>query len=260
MSCAPAQLAAGVPATSHAQFGEDIRLLGIFGSQPRGVCVEVGAYDGVTGSATLAFERRHWRTILVEPIPELAAQIRTHRSGTLFAAAAGPGNGVVKIRRTRRDPALSAVNPGVWQEKLYALRAESWDELSVPQFTLDHMLAEAGVGRVDFITIDVEGYELPVLQGFDLARWNPRVLIIEDNSLGRDRAVRAHLSRAGYVCFAHTGVNDWYARRSDPTLASAGACLRQRLRVGAQPALAAAKRLLPAGFKRVLRQNFKSLR
>jgi len=38
--------------------------------------------------------------------------------------------------------------------------------------------------------IDVEGGELEVLDGFDLQIQRPRVLIIEDNSMGRDPALR----------------------------------------------------------------------
>ena len=239
---------------SHAQFGEDLRLLRIFGGQSHGTCVEVGAYDGVTGSATWAFEERNWRTILVEPIPELAAQVRTNRKGMLFAAAAGPANGSVTIRRPHGDLAISSVDPGIWQKNLYDLRGESWDDLVVPQFTLDHMLSEAGVETLDFITIDVEGYELSVLQGFDLGRWKPRVLLIEDNSLGLDRLVPVHLSRAGYVCFAHTGVNDWYARTNDRELASLRACMRQRIRKALQPFLTKSKRIVPGGMKRLLRR------
>jgi FkbM family methyltransferase len=239
--------------TSHAQFGEDLRLLRIFGAQSHGVCVEVGAYDGLTGSATWAFEQRHWRTILIEPIPELSEQIRRNRTGTLFPAAAGPENGTITIRRAHGDPAISAVNPGRWQKNLYELRQESWDELVVPQFTLNHMLAETGIEKLDFITIDVEGYELAVLQGFDLDRWKPRVLIVEDNSRGMDRSVSAHLARANYVCFAHTGVNDWYAHRTDDALASTGACLRQSLRKGLCPFLLIAKRIMPGIVKSVLR-------
>ncbi len=235
---------------SHAQFGEDRRLLHIFGAQPCGVCAEIGAYDGVIGSATLVFEQRGWRTILVEPIPELAAQARANRTGLLFAAAAGPENGTATIWSASGDAAISAVNPGDHQKKLYALR----DELVVPQYTLDYMLAEAAIETLDFITIDVEGYELSVLQGFDLARWQPRILILEDNSRGLDREVPAHLARFGYVCFAHTGVNDWYARTTDRMLATPFACLRQSLRKGVQPLLLAAKQLVPSRVKQLLRR------
>jgi hypothetical protein len=39
---------------------------------------------------------------------------------------------------------------------------------------LDGILAEAGSPyRFDFLSIDVEGHEIEVLRGFDIARWRP---------------------------------------------------------------------------------------
>jgi hypothetical protein len=88
--------------------------------------------------------------------------------------------------------------------------------------TLDDILTEAGAGRrFEFLSVDVEGHELEVLQGLDLSKWRPRVVIAEDNSLFRDGAVRGLLRAHGYVPFRRTGVNDWYAESGDLELASA---------------------------------------
>ena len=151
--------------TGNSQFGEDRRLLEIFNGSESGVCVEVGAFDGVTGSTTRAFELLGWTTILVEPVPELAQQIRRQRSGRVFEVAAGPSDSTVVLRRAILDPAISTVADTRWQNQLYALRSESWEEIRVRQLSLDRILEEAGVSRLDFATIDVEGYELEVLRG-----------------------------------------------------------------------------------------------
>ncbi|HZK81957.1 MAG TPA: hypothetical protein VFC46_12840, partial [Humisphaera sp.] len=79
---------------SYSQFSEDT-LLGKLFPAAAGCCLEVGAFDGVVGSTSLAFEERGWRTILVEPLPELAALARARRRGPVFAVAAGPRNGLV---------------------------------------------------------------------------------------------------------------------------------------------------------------------
>ena len=51
--------------------------------------------------------------------------------------------------------------------------------------TLDEILAGARE-PMDFVSIDVEGSELDVLGGFDLERFAPQVLIIEDNFACRE--------------------------------------------------------------------------
>jgi hypothetical protein len=80
--------------------------------------------------------------------------------------------------------------------------------LEVRTRTLDEILTEAGTKRVDFVSIDVEGHELEVLDGFDLSRWRPRLVLIEDLLLH----IRLHryLARQGYRVFRRTGINNWY--------------------------------------------------
>jgi FkbM family methyltransferase len=238
----------------HAQFGEDRLLLEIFSDTTTGVCMEVGAFDGVAGSATLAFEQLGWTTILVEPLPELAAKIRACRKGRLFEAAAGPVNGDVMFKRALHDAAISTLADTQWQRQLYTLRHESWEEIPVRQLTLDTILEQSGATRVDFVIIDVEGFEPEVLRGWDIARWQPRVIILEDNSRGLDLGVARHLAASGYVCFNHTGVNDWYARATDRALATWSACRRQWLRRRLRRARAWAKRLAPKSLTGLLRR------
>src|SRR5262249_54515869 len=74
---------------------------------------------------------------------------------------------------------------------------------------------QAGAERVDWAVIDVEGGELDVLRGFDLARFTPRVLVIEDNTLGRDDRVPSLLAGAGYSQALWIGANRVFVRDSD---------------------------------------------
>jgi Methyltransferase FkbM domain len=69
--------------------------------------------------------------------------------------------------------------------------------INVPIRTLDSILAEAGTPHgFDFLSIDVEGHEIEVLRGFDIARWRPRLILLEDHvaDLSRHR----YLAAAGY--------------------------------------------------------------
>ena len=52
----------------------------------------------------------------------------------------------------------------------------------MPVRTLDSILEEAGAHPgFDFLSIDVEGHEIEVLRGFDIARWRPRLILLEDH-------------------------------------------------------------------------------
>lgn len=49
-------------------------------------------------------------------------------------------------------------------------------------YTPLNCLLDSVTEHVDFLSLDVEGAELSVLDGFDLHKYCPRVLIIESNT------------------------------------------------------------------------------
>jgi len=237
----------------YSQTGEDVLLSQIFRYQANGVCLEIGALDGVKDSTTLHFEEDGWCCVLVEANPELAEQAKANRRGPVFSCAAGDHAGTIDFLVVEDAQPLSTMI----LSKVEHIRASGFNQhktITVPLRRLDTLLEQAGVSRLDFATIDVEGAELEVLRGLDLNRWNPRVLVVEDNTGGRDRKIRRYLRANGYRCFLYDGLNDWYARKSDPELLS----LRRRfvescrqIKVRLRAALVA---MLPDGVKAWLRR------
>ena len=202
---------------AYAQYGEDRTLFRIFGAGHRGTCVEVGAYDGRTGSNTLAFEELGWDTVLVEPIPALAAQIRQDRPrAQLFECVVGPGPGEVTLTIPEGAETLASVSSNPSQVQRSARSSAQIAQIRVSQRTLDSVLQEAGLNSIDFVTIDVEGYELSALEGFDLSKWRPRIVILEDNSSGTSLDVPIYMEARGYFRFHSSGCNDWYCQQHDP--------------------------------------------
>ena len=202
----------------YGQFAED-RLLGeIFGDRTDGYCVEVGAYDGRTGSASYLFEKKGWHCLLVEPIPALVEEIRRHRACTVINCAASSYNGQATFVVAESVEQMSTLDITTdhlaWIERAGGVTRE----ITVRTATLDSLLDEAGYSEIQFITVDVEGHELAVLEGFTLARFKPRIVILEDNSRGGDPRLRQHMAERGYVHFRQTGVNQWYAHESDKAL------------------------------------------
>jgi FkbM family methyltransferase len=210
---------------SHGQFEEDRLLQGIFGDRVVGYCAEVGAYDGRTGSATYLFEQRGWHCLLVEPIPRLVEEIRKHRTGKVVNCAASDREGTARFLIAEHVEQMSTLERApdhlAWIEQVGGAVRET----TVRTATLDSLLDEAAFPELQFVTIDVEGHELAVLEGFTLERYRPRIVIVEDNSESGDpRASRGdprvarHMAEHGYVPFRRTGVNEWYAHESDAEL------------------------------------------
>jgi FkbM family methyltransferase len=198
--------------TYHGQYGEDAYLRRIFRDQAHGVCVEVGAYDGVTFSATYLFDQLGWQCILVEPAPESCRNIRANRPrATVLEVAASDAAGTATFYLADSAAVLNSLEQDPGQHTT---------AITVPTDTLDTLLARAGVTRVDFMTIDVEGAEERVLRGLTLARFAPRVVILEDGTLARNAHIVAAMRAQGYVLFHRKGCNEWYTPRTDRALAT----------------------------------------
>ncbi|MFP4510129.1 MAG: FkbM family methyltransferase [Spirochaetaceae bacterium] len=205
---------------SYAQFGEDRTLHRLIGDST-GVYVEIGGNNGIEASNTYYFEKLGRRCILVEPIPYMVEQIRANRRCDVVEAAADRQSGTAEFLVARGGETLSTLD----NENRVRSRVDEHPDLeriSVRTETLDRILEEAGLvsGRdqIDLLSIDVEGNELRVIEGFTVMKWAPRVIILEDNSFGRDHSVQAYLAQAGYTRFMVTGVNHWYVRTADTAL------------------------------------------
>jgi FkbM family methyltransferase len=206
----------------HAQFGEDRILSKIFSTRSTGVCVEVGANDGINDSMTLYFERMGWTCVLVEPNPSLCEAIRRDRRALLFECAASATSGATILNVAEgadRAHGVSSIGDSTVARERIERYGFTSRPIEVATRRLDDILEDAGVqAPLDFVTIDVEGHELDVLRGFSLALWRPSVVILEDNSQFLDRRVRHHMRESGYLPIRRTGVNDWYAHRDDKSL------------------------------------------
>jgi FkbM family methyltransferase len=202
-----------------AQFGEDRILDEIFRHKATGTCVEVGANDGIMHSMSYHFELLGWRCLVVEPVPELFRKIRENRRCVAVNCAASSSEGETSFFFAEEATGMSSIGKTRESEEQVRKAGGRLREIVVRKRTLDAVLEEAGFDSIDFVSIDVEGHEMEVLNGFSLERFRPRIVLVEDNSGGTDPAVPDHMAARGYVVFRRTGVNDWYARGEDEEIA-----------------------------------------
>jgi FkbM family methyltransferase len=173
---------------SYGLAGLDLKLLPYLDFR-RGFFIEAGANDGLTQSNTYYLERyMKWRGMLVEPVAELAAKCRANRPKCIVEncalVSADFGGAEVSLRYAN----LMTVVEGAFKSKDAEdkhvevgcdLQNVHTYSLQAPASTLSALLDKHRIRKIDFLSLDVEGYELNALQGLDLARHAPRYILVE---------------------------------------------------------------------------------
>jgi len=156
----------------------------IFGKDYRGKLIEVGAFDGVSFSNSMGLLDRGWHGILVEPVPTFAAKCEARYLNNpnirVIRKAISNKSGSQKLNLAGPLSTLSAENVIEYKTLDWSRSSVSDISIEVQTLTLDELLnAELMDSDFDLLIVDVEGFEQEVFEGFDLKRWNPKMLVIE---------------------------------------------------------------------------------
>ncbi len=156
---------------------EELIVRDFFQDRRDGVFVEIGCAWPIKNSNTYYLEHHlGWGGIGVDGLPDFAPSWKESRPRSVFL------NFLVT---ERSDELEKFYKVGVWglstAEKDLAKDLTVVGEIQVPGITLDDLLARQGVTELDFLSIDVEGHQQEVLAGFDVQRWKPKLVCIEDD-------------------------------------------------------------------------------
>jgi FkbM family methyltransferase len=148
-----------------------------------GYFIEAGANDGFQQSNTYWLEKfRGWRGLLVEPMPELAAEARRNRPRSVVVEAAlvpPDQTGTIRMRFGDLTSSVSGTMSEEWADRGLAFGWRDAYELDVRARTLSDILDEVGAPEIDLLSLDIEGFEEPALRGLDLSRHAPRHILVE---------------------------------------------------------------------------------
>ncbi len=205
---------------SYAQNFEDVVLGRVFRDVERGFYVDVGANDPTVCSVTRHFYDRGWRGINVEPgLIFDKLQAARPRDVNLNVAASDRAGDVVFYEFPGAD-GLAGLTPDV-PDAFRPLAGRRFAR-TVRAAPLRDILAGHAPGRIDFLSVDVEGHERQVLVGNDWSRFRPRVVLVEATL--PTTPVPCHdrwedvLVDADYRFAYFDGLNRFYVRREDEHL------------------------------------------
>lgn len=198
------------------QAGQDHVVDRLFRGKRGGTFVDIGGYDGVTGSNTFFLELfRDWSGVLIEPVStqfEAARAIRRCDCRMLAIAARDGEAEFIEVSEgyTQMSGLASTYDPAL----LKTVRADPRHKetaVNVPTRTLSGVLLDAGIPNPDFVSLDIEGAEIAVLSEFPFEQHGVGVWSIENNTGSPEpgRIMRA----AGYDLVEFCGPDEIWRRR-----------------------------------------------
>jgi FkbM family methyltransferase len=187
---------------SYSQEGEDMILRTIFENKKNGFYVDVGAFHPKIFSNTHFFYKQGWHGINIDANPKSMTAFRKLRPHNInLEIGIGTEN---NLRPYYIDPDLPTNNsfqPTTSnQECIQYLKTEP---LSI---ILDKYLPKNTI--IDFISIDVEGLEIEVLQSNNWQKYKPKIILAEDRNFKEynltNSKVYQFIITQGYKLYAKT--------------------------------------------------------
>lgn len=109
---------------------------------------------------------------------------------------------------------MSFINTGKSEDELEFTKKYPTKKVEVKAMPIQAICEREGISEIDFISIDIEGYEMNALRGIDFETTVVDILLIENNRLENMQAIRNFMNSKGYNFYARIyPYDDVYVRK-----------------------------------------------
>jgi len=183
-----------------------------------GFFVEIGAYNGIDGSNCYFFEKfLNWSGIAIEPSPtQFLALQKNRKCKCVNKAVAKKSEKIEFIDVVKGYTQMSGINNSSYQKTLEIINKDL-------RTVIDKKIIEAATFSeiveynylIDYLSIDVEGGEMDILESIDFDLYKIKVLSIENN-YPNEINYEKYLSEKGFCYIDNVGVDEIYFNKKYP--------------------------------------------
>lgn len=201
----------GYATKSYSQEGEDMILKRIFEKKKQGFYVDVGAHHPKRFSNTYLFYKRGWSGINIEAMPDCMRYFKKIRARDINLNIPVSSSEDVLTYYIFNEPALNGFDRCLAKERDSSDTSyQIINEIKLKTRSLVSILDEfvPKNTKIDFISIDVEGFDLDVLKSNNWNKYRPKIILVEvlGSSLKdiETSETTKFLGAQGYKAFAKT--------------------------------------------------------
>jgi FkbM family methyltransferase len=163
---------------SYAQNFEDIMLWRALKNIKNGFYIDIGAADPVIDSVSKLFYDNGWKGVNVEPEISYYEKLKTHRQDEIILNL-GVSDSIQKIKFYQFEiKGLSTCNLDVVKMHLLEDLIKPIEQ-EIPTISMDSLLEKSHGKDIQWLKIDVEGYEKNVLQSWKNSEIRPWIILVE---------------------------------------------------------------------------------
>lgn len=193
---------------SYSQEGEDMLLSRIFEKQETGFYVDVGAHHPMRFSNTYYFYKLGWRGINIDAMPGSMKLFEKYRTYDINLEIPISSHAEILTYYMFDELALNTFDTDIvsyHKSKGKVITSKKMLKTKTLSEILDSYLPNNK--KIDFMNIDVEGFDYKVLTSNDWSRYKPHIILVEDRNQQSLRTIEnskivLFLKNKGYFLYA----------------------------------------------------------
>ncbi len=203
---------------SYSQEGEDLILNRYFENITKGFYIDIGAHHPLRFSNTHFFYKKGWKGINIDPIPGSKEIFDKFRPNDINLEIGLSKTNEILEYYNFKEKALNTFSKDLANKYL----DEKWPLINILKIEtyplLEILDRHLKIGfEIDFMSIDIEGLELEVIQSNNWFKFRPKILLIEilDFNLSNflDNEIVIYLESVNYEIIAKTYNTVFFKRK-----------------------------------------------